>query len=522
MSEMIKLTRKDFVSNQTVRWCPGCGDYAILAQMQKVLPDLGIPREKIVFISGIGCSSRFPYYMNTYGIHSIHGRAPTLATGLKLANPDLSVWVITGDGDGLSIGGNHLLHALRRNIDINIILFNNRIYGLTKGQYSPTSLPGHKTKSSPMGSVEQAFNPLSVAIGAEATFVARTIDTNVNHMAEVLRRAAEHRGTSFVEIYQNCVIFNDKAWDYATDASIKEDNVLMLEHGKPMIFGKNRDKGIRVNELLPEVVSLDIVAEEDLLVHNEEGSASLAFLLSRMRRPQHPEPIGVFRSVEKPTYEEEVRSQIGEAIRRKGEGDLLKLYNAADTWEVQTDHNGHKPEPQTVIPGPGNLDEEYVGVLFRGERTALPETEHSLLSGTLADLKPRKPLTASVDISLAEAVKQLQEMNAGLLALVDDQGKLVGVFTEGDIFRKVAGQVEDLSQGKVKDYMTARVTTLKAHTKIAYALHLMSIHKFRHLMIVDGEGRPEGVLSFRAVVRYIEGRGWPDAAEEAGAGKMRE
>jgi 2-oxoglutarate ferredoxin oxidoreductase subunit beta len=269
MSEVIKLTRKDFVSDQTVRWCPGCGDYAILAQMQKVLPDLGIPREKIVFISGIGCSSRFPYYMNTYGIHSIHGRAPTLATGLKIANPDLSVWVITGDGDGLSIGGNHLLHVLRRNLDINIILFNNRIYGLTKGQYSPTSLPGHKTKTSPMGSLEQSFNPLSVAIGAEATFVARTIDTNVKHMAEILKRAAEHKGTSFIEIYQNCVIFNDGAWSYATEAAVKDENVLELEHGQPMIFGKNRDKAIRLNELQPEVVSLDVVAREDLLVHNE-------------------------------------------------------------------------------------------------------------------------------------------------------------------------------------------------------------------------------------------------------------
>jgi 2-oxoglutarate ferredoxin oxidoreductase subunit beta len=233
-----------------------------------VLPELGIAKEKIVFISGIGCSSRFPYYMNTYGIHSIHGRAPTLATGLKIANPDLSVWVITGDGDGLSIGGNHLLHTLRRNIDINIILFNNRIYGLTKGQYSPTSPRGTRTKSSPMGSLEQPLNPLSVAIGAEATFIARTVDTNIKHLAETLRRAAAHKGTSFVEIYQNCVIFNDKAFAYATDSKVKEENVLILEHGQPMIFGKNRDKGIRLNELVPEVVSLDIVAQEDLLVHN--------------------------------------------------------------------------------------------------------------------------------------------------------------------------------------------------------------------------------------------------------------
>jgi 2-oxoglutarate ferredoxin oxidoreductase subunit beta len=509
MSEVIKLTRKDFVSDQTVRWCPGCGDYAILAQMQKVLPDLGIPREKIVFISGIGCSSRFPYYMNTYGIHSIHGRAPTLATGLKIANPDLSIWVITGDGDGLSIGGNHLLHVLRRNLDINIILFNNRIYGLTKGQYSPTSLPGHKTKTSPMGSLEQSFNPLSVAIGAEATFVARTVDTNVKHMAEILRRAAEHKGTSFVEIYQNCVIFNDGAWNYATEAAEKDEHILELEHGQPMIFGKNRDKGIRLNELRPEVVSLDRVAKEDLLVHNEfAAEPSLAYLLSRMRHPEYPEPVGVFRSIEKPIYEEGMMNHIEESIRRKGAGDLITLYHAAETWETlpqpePIDNNG-RSWVTVDAPGAGYLDEEYVGVSFHGERASGPAADHSLISDTLADLKPNIPLTAHVDISLAEAVGKLKGLNVGLLALVDDDGKLAGVFTEGDIFRKVACNVEDLSRAKVKDYMTSRVTTLKADAKIAHALHLMSIHKFRHVMIVDDAGKPTGVLSFRAVVRYIE------------------
>src|SRR5947208_9116187 len=220
------LTRKDFVTDQEVRWCPGCGDYAILAQMQKVLPELGIPREKIVFISGIGCSSRFPYYMNTYGIHSIHGRAPTLATGLNCVDPDLQIWVITGDGDGLSIGGNHLLHCLRRNVNLNILLFNNRIYGLTKGQYSPTSLPGHKTKSSPLGSIEQSSNPISVPLGAHATFIARSVDVHTKHLAETLRRAAEHKGTSFIEIYQNCLIFNGDAWNHVTETDVRDDNVL--------------------------------------------------------------------------------------------------------------------------------------------------------------------------------------------------------------------------------------------------------------------------------------------------------
>ncbi|MCB0170922.1 MAG: 2-oxoacid:ferredoxin oxidoreductase subunit beta [Anaerolineae bacterium] len=342
MSEPIKLTRKDFSSDQAVRWCPGCGDYAILAQMQKTLPDLGVPKENIVFISGIGCSSRFPYYMNTYGIHSIHGRAPTLASGLKLANPELSVWIITGDGDSLSIGGNHLIHILRRNIDVNIVLFNNRIYGLTKGQYSPTSLQGHKTKSSPMGSVEQPLNPLSVAVGTEATFIARTIDTNVKHMGEVFRRAAAHKGTSFVEVYQNCVIFNDGAWGYATDNQTKEDHILELEDGQPLIFGKERDKGIRLNGLTPEVVSLADVSPDELLVHDEDGPASLAFFLSRMRQPAFPEPIGVFRDVQKIPYEEGVLSQIDQAVATRGKGDLRKLLLASDTWEVGPEHtNGH-------------------------------------------------------------------------------------------------------------------------------------------------------------------------------------
>lgn len=345
MSDVMQLTRKDFVSDQTVRWCPGCGDYAILAQLQKVMPELGIPKEKIVFISGIGCSSRFPYYMNTYGIHSIHGRAPTLATGLKLANPDLTVFVITGDGDGLSIGGNHLLHAMRRNIDLKIILFNNRIYGLTKGQYSPTSLPGTKTKSSPMGSLEQAFNPISVALGAEATFVARTVDVEQKHMGEVLRRAAEHKGVAFVEIFQNCLIFNDGTFASVTDREIKDDNRVVLEHGKPMVFGKALDKGIRLNGLNPEVVRLDEVSRAELLVHDEYAeSPSLAFMLSRMTNPAFPVPIGVFRDVIHPTYEEGIMAQINQARKNRGIGKLSDLYSASETWTVKIHGNGYEEE----------------------------------------------------------------------------------------------------------------------------------------------------------------------------------
>jgi len=340
MSEQVipvpALTRKDFVSDQEVRWCPGCGDYAILAQMQRIAPELGLPREKIVFISGIGCSSRFPYYMNTYGIHSIHGRAPTLATGLNIVDPELQIWVVTGDGDGLSIGGNHLVHCVRRNVNLNILLFNNRIYGLTKGQYSPTSLPGHRTKSSPMGSIEQSFNPISVALGAEGTFIARTVDVYAKHMGEILRQSAKHQGTSFVEIYQNCIIFNQHAWEHVTDAQVRDDNVLYLEHGKPMVFGKNRDKGIRLVGLTPEVVALgDGITEDDLLVHDAHAEdPTLAWMLSRMEPPHFPVPIGIFRSIQKPTYADMLLKQ-GEAARAKrGAGDLRKLFRDADTWEI--------------------------------------------------------------------------------------------------------------------------------------------------------------------------------------------
>ena len=329
-----KLARKDFVSDQDVRWCPGCGDYAILAQVQKVMPELGVPRENFVFISGIGCSSRFPYYMNTYGFHSIHGRAPAIATGLKATRPELSVWVVTGDGDGLSIGGNHLIHILRRNLDVNILLFNNRIYGLTKGQYSPTSEQGKITKSTPIGSVDHPFNPLSVALGAGGTFVARTIDVEARHLQEVIRRAYAHHGTSFVEILQNCNIFNDGAFAQLTEKELKADTQLVLEHGKPLVFGKNRDRGIRMRGHSLEVVTLgNGIGESDLIVHDEQDDA-LAFLLSLMTPPKFPTPIGVLRAVERTTYETVLSEQIRVAKQRQGEGDLDQLFNRGDTWTV--------------------------------------------------------------------------------------------------------------------------------------------------------------------------------------------
>jgi 2-oxoglutarate ferredoxin oxidoreductase subunit beta len=331
------LSPSDYASDQDVRWCPGCGDYAILAQMKKVLASLGIPREKLVFVSGIGCSSRFPYYLETYGIHSIHGRAPAIATGLKATRPDLSVWVITGDGDGLSIGGNHMIHCIRRNLDVNIILFNNRIYGLTKGQYSPTSPLGQVTKSTPAGSIDNPLHILSVAIGCEATFVARTVDVHQQHLGMVLRRAAEHRGTSFVEVYQNCVVFNDAAFQYAADRQLRAEHTLELEHGKPLIFGANRDKGIRLNGLEPEIVQLGGgITKKDLLVHDEKAAQpSLAYLLSRMHYPDFPEPIGVFRAVDRPKYDERLNDQVAEAIQTQGPGDLDKLFHSGDTWVVE-------------------------------------------------------------------------------------------------------------------------------------------------------------------------------------------
>jgi 2-oxoglutarate/2-oxoacid ferredoxin oxidoreductase subunit beta len=330
------LKPADYATDQDVRWCPGCGDYSILAQMKKVCAKLGMDRSNTVFVSGIGCSSRFPYYMNTYGFHSIHGRAPTFATGLKLARPELNVWMVTGDGDGLSIGGNHLMHIIRRNVDVKILLFNNRIYGLTKGQYSPTSEQGKKTKSTPMGSPEYPIRPISIAIGAEASFAARAIDVDLKHLEYVLERAAKHVGTAFVEIYQNCNIFNDGAFSFATDKTTKSDTTLYLEHGKPMIFGKDASKGIRLNGLTPEVVDMRSVNADDLLIHDEKTpEPSLAFLLSRMRHPEFPEPLGVFRAVDHERYGDLVRRQNETAVIRNGQGDLQKLISGHETWTVE-------------------------------------------------------------------------------------------------------------------------------------------------------------------------------------------
>lgn len=336
MTDATALKKKDFQSNQIVRWCPGCGDYAILSAVQSVMPQLGIAKENIVFISGIGCSSRFPYYMDTYGFHTIHGRAPALATGVKLANPDLSVWVITGDGDGLSIGGNHLLHVLRRNIDVNILLFNNKVYGLTKGQYSPTSDQGMKTKSSPDGSIEHPINPIRVALASEATFVARTYDVNVKHMAETFKAAAEHRGTSFVEILQNCVIFNKDVFNDVYDRSVRDDHMVHLEDGEPLVFGSERKQGVFFdgNNLVTRVID-DKAPTQGLLVHDSRKHAAFyPNLLASMEYPQMPVPVGVFKRIQQAPYEILLEDQVQLAKQHKGEASLSKLFSSGETWSI--------------------------------------------------------------------------------------------------------------------------------------------------------------------------------------------
>lgn len=339
--EVEKLTAKDFASDQDIRWCPGCGDYSILKQVQGVMPELGSPKEDIVFISGIGCSSRFPYYMNTYGMHSIHGRATAIASGLKAARPDLSVWLVTGDGDSLSIGGNHLIHLLRRNLDVNILLFNNQIYGLTKGQYSPTSELGKKTKSSPMGSIDHPFNPLAVCMGADSTFVARALDREPKHMREILKRAEQHNGTSLVEIYQNCNIFNDGAFGGFTDKKEKKENSLYLVHGQPLVFGVNEDKGIILDGFEPRVVDLTSgeYSQEDLWIHDEKCRNKANILTRFFDDPSKdnalPRPFGIFYQEDRFKYEDALYEQLDYMKSKKGEPDLDALLKGSNTWEVK-------------------------------------------------------------------------------------------------------------------------------------------------------------------------------------------
>ncbi len=335
------LTAKDFTSDQDVRWCPGCGDYSILKQVQSIMPEIGVERHNVVFISGIGCSSRFPYYMNTYGMHSIHGRAPAFASGLKIANPDLSVWVITGDGDALSIGGNHLIHLLRRNFNLNILLFNNEIYGLTKGQYSPTSPEGKVTKSTPMGSIDHPFNPLALAAGANGTFISRAMDRDPKHLREVLKDANDHKGTSLVEIYQNCNVFNDGAFQVFTDKATKENTTAFVSHGEPIVFGENQSKGVRLDGATPRVVDLESgdYSKDDLWRHDKFDRFKSGILMRCFDAPTGasdslPRPFGVFYQEHRACYEDLLHNQIDTSLERKGEGDLDALLQGKNTWVI--------------------------------------------------------------------------------------------------------------------------------------------------------------------------------------------
>jgi len=336
---MDTLTSKDFSSDQDVRWCPGCGDYTILKQVQNTMPELGIARENIVFVAGIGCSSRFPYYMNTFGMHTIHGRGPAVASGLKISRPDLSVWLVTGDGDALSIGGNHIIHVLRRNVDINILLFNNEIYGLTKGQYSPTSQEGSVTKSTPMGSIDHPFNPIALALGSDGSFIGRAMDRDPKHLNTMMLRAAKHKGTSFLEIYQNCVVFNDGAFEMYTDKASRPASALYLEHGMPLIFGDGDSKGIRFDGMTPQVVDLGSgYGADDLWIH-DENDAMKAYILSRFftsgNADGFPRPFGVFYESRRPSYEQLVADQMAAADKRYGAPDLDKLLEGEETWVVR-------------------------------------------------------------------------------------------------------------------------------------------------------------------------------------------
>jgi 2-oxoglutarate ferredoxin oxidoreductase subunit beta len=506
--EQPRLTRRDFASDQAVRWCPGCGDYAILAQIQKTLPELGVPREDIVFISGIGCSSRFPYYMNAYGIHSIHGRAPTLATGLKCARPELQVWVTTGDGDALAIGGNHFLHALRRNIDINLVLFNNRIYGLTKGQYSPTSEIGKRTKSSPDGSIENPINPIGVAIGAEASFIARTVDSFQKHMAGVLGRAARHSGAALVEVAQNCMIFNNGSWSHLTDPDTKAENVLFLEHGEPMRFGKSMEKGIRLNGLTPEVVNVADVDERELLVHDEcVSEPTLAYFLSRMGPPDFPTPVGVFRAVQKPVYDQQLMAQV-QAAREAHPSDLNALYRQGETWAVPAAALEGTQCPLCEHPNLPGADEcELCLASLTDEEPSAAEAQdrivRSLRDDRVEQLRPAEASQVRETDTVETALGVMRDGRIGCVLVTGAEGRITGIFTERDALTRVAAEELDPAAVTVREVMTPNPETVTPDHPLAHVVHLMMVGDLRYLPLVDERGRAAGVVTSRGLIDYI-------------------
>jgi 2-oxoglutarate ferredoxin oxidoreductase subunit beta len=499
------LTRKDFVSSSEVRWCPGCGDYAVLNSVQNVLPKLGLPKEKFVFVSGIGCSSRFPYYLDTYGFHSIHGRAPTIATGVKVANPELSVWVITGDGDGLSIGGNHLVHALRRNLNMNIILLNNRIYGLTKGQYSPTSVKGQITKTSPYGVIEEPLNPLRIALASEATFVARAVDTDPKHITEVLLAGAEHKGTAFVEILQNCVIFNKKAWAGISDRSTREDRLLYLEQGKPLIFGEKRNKGIILKGTKPEVVTIGEqgITKKDLVRHDiYREDPVYAAMLTQMDYPDFPLPVGIFRAAKKPVYEVELDKQIKEVTALKGRRNLQALLRGSEYWTVSN-------QGQTIKRSSG------ISALANDESQVMDEQIHALLKST-------DPLTASLKTTVGKIFYDYDYKRSKMLSprdsissaiahfkaahieciLVGDSKRLYGILSERDIIQNVVLTSIDRDRQPISAIMRPVYEIMDESNSIGDVINILSISGHRHVPIRLKDGG-FGLITIRQILRFI-------------------
>ncbi len=514
MSHFPNLTQRDFVTTNEVRWCPGCGDYAVLNSLQKVFAETGLPRERFAVVSGIGCSSRLPYYINTYGFHTIHGRAPTVATGVKVANPELSVWVITGDGDGLSIGGNHLLHALRRNVGLKIILFNNRIYGLTKGQYSPTSPLGQVSKTSPGGSLESPVNPLCIAIAAECTFVARTVDNSPRQMIQVLKAAADHRGSAFVEVLQNCVTFNDGCYEEITDREHREERLLMLEHGEPLLFGKDRDRGIVLRGFKLEAVRLgrDGVDSSQILVHDAtRAEPAYANMLAQMGQPGLPVPVGVFRRWDRGTPFELRLAEKAQATAHHGPAfapevrEELRALLAQGSWVVR-----EAAEPRLVEPreaeAPVAEEQSVMAEQVRAENLPANDPYSAAFSESLENILDRygsseHPATVSPEDEVRSALAVLRARGIGSLPVVE-QGRTVGILTERDIFLKALPLLARAPATRVRAIMTSAPEVLPSHSSVAFAFHTLASGGYRHLLVRDGRGNIR-LISIKGLLLFI-------------------
>ena len=501
------LTRKDLVSSSEVRWCPGCGNYAILNAVQTALPQLGLLKEDIVFVSGIGCSSRFPYYMDTYGFHSIHGRAPAIATGVKVANPDLSVWVITGDGDGLSIGGNHMIHALRRNLDLNIILFNNRIYGLTKGQYSPTTERGFITKTSPYGVIDEPIKPLIIALASEATFIARTLDTNPQHMAMIMKAACEHKGASFVETFQNCVIFNKGTWNNVAERSVRDDRLLFLQHGKPLIFGAKRNKGIVLKRGKFRVVTIGEhgVKEKDLVVHDDcKEDPTYAFMLANMHYPEFPVPVGILRQIEKPIYEQELANEIKRATALYGRRNLQRLLRGTEYWTVK--------ESGKIIENTSNAsDKARDEARIMSER--LREEGHKASDILTASLKTpvgeiyyrhdgyKRSVCMSPRDSIGKAIAYFKANRVECI-LVSVKDRIYGLLTERDIIQNVLLSNVGRDRTPVSTIMRPVYEIIDESNTVGDVINVLSISGHRHVPMRLESGE-YGLVTIRQILQFI-------------------